>query len=373
MGSPPVIWYPVHTATNRRTPATLADSAIGTGRHHHARRARRASSFSRSSARYRAQFTPGGCPIERATCSSSSRSSSVSCRQSGHSARCRSTRSRSAGGSSPRRYGTRSVSGCFAISALLHRLLQGRERTVQVDSHGRLRALEHPGDIVGRHVFLHPEEHGSTLARSQSIHRGAQVLHRPLRAQLLGRVGDRRRLPLEDRLVLVAVVTRPHLPPAILALVVEAEVDQDPVEPGRELRPPAEAPGRLEETDERLLRDVARVLAVAQHRPGEAIRPLLVARHEEVERRLVPPGHALAERLVRWLHPAVVLSAPTWSIPAPGPQAPPYCRTSRASSRRSWLSSTQGNDRSLTDRFDGGWVRSFTAKPRGGDDFRKPR
>src|SRR4030095_2383202 len=129
--------------------------------------------------------------------------------------------------------------------------------------------------------------------------------------------------PLEEWLApLVTVVTRPQLPPAMLALVVETEVDQDPVEPGRELRPAAEAPGRLEEADERLLRDVPGVLAVAQDGPGEAVRPLLVARHEEVERRLVPPGHALAERLVRWLHSAVVLSAPTSSLPAPGPQAP---------------------------------------------------
>src|SRR5262245_9308260 len=263
----------------------------------------------------------------------SSRSSSVSCRQSGHSERWRSTRSRSAGGSSPRRYGTRSVSGCVAISALLHRLLQGRERTVQVDAHGRLGALEYLGDVVRRHVLLHPEQHGGPLTRGQSIHRGAQVLHCSLVGELVDGVGDGRRLPVEDRLTLVVIIARPQLPPAILPFVVEAKVDQDPVEPGGELRPAAEAPGRLVKADEGLLRDVARVLVVAQDGPSEAVRPLLVARHQEVERRLVPLGHALAERLVGWLHPAVVLSAPTWSLPALGPQASPYCRTLRASSR----------------------------------------
>src|SRR5437867_4241668 len=323
-GSAPVnVSRPLHTARKRRTLATATDSASGAGRHHHARRPRRASSFSRSSARLRAQFTAGGCPIERATWPSRSRSCSVSCRQSGHSSRCRATRSRSAGGSSPRRYGTRSVSGCFSMSALLHRLLEGRQRAVQVDAHGRLGTLEHLGDLVGRHVLLHPEQDRGPLARRELVHRRGQLLHRPLPAQLVHSVDDRCRLPLEEWIVaVVTFVARPELPPAMLALVVQAEVDQDPVEPGRELRPPAEAPGRLVQSDERVLGEVACILGVTEDGPGETVRPLLVARHEEIERGLVPLGHTRAERFVRWLHSAVVPSSFTLSLLTPRPQGP---------------------------------------------------
>src|SRR6266446_3613869 len=313
-GSAPVdVSRPLHTATRRRSaPATLADSTSGAGRHHHTRRPRRASSFSRSS---------------------------------------------------PRRYGTRSVSGCFAMSALLHRLLEGRQRAVQMDAHGRLGTLEHLGDLVGRQVLLDPEQYRGPLARREPVHRCAQFLHSPLPAELVHGVGDRRRLPLEDRIgAVVAFVAHPELPPAMLALVVQAEVDEDTVEPGRELRPPAEAPGRLVEADERLLREVARILGVAEHGPGEAVRPLLVASHEEVERRLVPLGHALAERLVRWLHSAVVPSSFTLSLPTPRPQASPYCRTSRRSSRRSCRRSRRSSRRSRTSTRSSRWSSRSSAR-----------
>src|SRR5207245_5348803 len=62
-------------------------------------------------------------------------------------------------------------------------------------------------------------------------------------------------------------------------------------------------------------RDVAGILRVTEHRPGEAVCTLLVARHEEIEGRLVPLGHALTERFVRWLHSPVVPSPFTLSLP----------------------------------------------------------
>src|SRR5439155_22767294 len=107
-----------------------------------------------------------------------------------------------------------------------------------------------------------------------------------------------------------------------LPILVQAEVDQDPVEPGRELRPPAEAPGRLVQSDERVLGEVACILGVTEDGPGETVRPLLVARHGEIERGLVPLGHTRAERFVRWLHSAVVPSSFTLSLLTPRPQGP---------------------------------------------------
>src|SRR2546428_1319 len=56
------------------------------------------------------------------------------------------------------------------MSALLHCLLEGRQRSVQMDAHGRLGTLEHLGDLVGRQVLLDPEQYGGPLTRRQPVH-----------------------------------------------------------------------------------------------------------------------------------------------------------------------------------------------------------
>src|SRR5262245_35230594 len=238
------------------------------------------------------------------------------------------------------------------MSALLHSLLQGRERAVQMDAHGRLGALEHPGDVVRGHVLLNPQENRRPLARSQAIDRRSQCLQRFLPAQLVDRIADRRRLPVEDRLAsVVVVILNPELPPLVLALVVQTQVDQDPIEPRRELRATTKAPGHLVEPDEGLLRHVPCVLGVAEDGPGEAICPLLIARHEEVEGRLVSPGHALTERFVCWLHSPGVPSPFTLSLPTVPRQVSSRryrLRSSCARSRRSWRGSRPSSRRSRT-------------------------
>src|SRR5439155_1018987 len=102
----------------------------------------------------------------------------------------------------------------------------------------------------------------------------------------------------------------PELPPPMLAPLIEAQVDDDAVEPGRELRAAVEAPRRLEDPDEGLLRQVACVLGVSHDGPCEPVRAPLVARDEGVKRRLVALGSAPAQHLVRELHAAIVLSSP---------------------------------------------------------------
>src|SRR5439155_565867 len=102
----------------------------------------------------------------------------------------------------------------------------------------------------------------------------------------------------------------PELPPPMLAPLIEAQVDDDAVEPGRELRAAVEAPRRLEDPDEGLLRQVACVLGVSHDGPCEPVRAPLVARDEGVKRRLVALGRAPAQHLVRELHAAIVLSSP---------------------------------------------------------------
>src|SRR5439155_1225449 len=83
------------------------------------------------------------------------------------------------------------------------------------------------------------------------------------------------------------LVTHPELPAPMLAPLIETQVDDDAVEPGRELRAAVEAPRRLEDPDEGLLRQVARVLGVSHDGPCEPVRASLLARDEGVKRRLV--------------------------------------------------------------------------------------
>src|SRR5437763_1103057 len=251
----------------------------------------------------------------------SARTPSASCRQSGQASRCRATRSRSLGASSPRTYGPSSVSGWFAISARLHRLLECPQRPVQVHAHRRLRALQHRGDLRGRELLLHLEDHRRALLAREPVHRRPERGQRPLPAEGVDGVGERGRLAVEERLarVRIRLVARPEAPAPALPAVVQAQVDQDPVEPGREFRAPGEARRGLVEPDERLLRQIARVLGVPEDGPGEPVRAFLVSRDEEVERRLVSIGHTLAKHFIGRLHAPRVL-APTFPLLTPTPQ-----------------------------------------------------
>src|SRR3990167_2636000 len=176
------------------------------------------------------------------------------------------------------------------MSAPLHGLPERLERPVQVHPHRRLRALEHGRDLRGRELLLHREEHGRPLARREPVDGCPERAHRLLASELVGRVMRGCGLPLEEPTALrLVLVPGPEPPPAIPPAMVQAEVEDDPVEPRRESSAPAEAPGGLVEPDERLLRDVARVLRMAQDGPREAPRTLAIPLDQEGERPLPPP------------------------------------------------------------------------------------
>jgi len=111
-----------------------------------------------------------------------------------------------------------------------------------------------------------------------------------MRVRLIGPVGAR-----------IAPADEP--PPAAPApLLVQAAIDQDPVEPRRELRLPRERAGRFVEADERFLRAIPGVLAIAQHRPGDPVGPLLVALHQEIEGSRFSLGDRTAQLFIARLH-----------------------------------------------------------------------
>src|SRR5207249_2327079 len=205
-----------------------------------------------------------------------------------------------------------SGSGCVPMSGRPHRLPERCERAVEVHPHRRLRALQHRRDLRRRQLLLYLKDHGRALLRREPAHGLPEPLQRPLPSDRVHGVVGGCRLAVEEWLVRlgIALVTHPELPAPMLAPLIETQVDDDAVEPGRELRPAVEAPRRLEDPDEGLLRQVARVLGVSHDGPCEPVRASLVARDEGVKRRLVALGRAPAQHLVRELHAAIVLSSP---------------------------------------------------------------
>src|SRR5205809_1519153 len=205
-----------------------------------------------------------------------------------------------------------SGSGSVPMSGRPHRLPERCERAVEVHPHRCLRALQHRRDLRRRQLLLYLKDHGRALLRREPAHGLPEPLQRPLPSDRVHGVVGGCRLAVEEWLVRlgIALVTYPELPPPMLAPLIETQVDDDAVEPGRELRAAVEAPRRLEDPDEGLLRQVARVFGVPHDRPCEPVRAPLVARDEGVKCRLVALGRAPAEHLVRELHAAIVLSSP---------------------------------------------------------------
>src|SRR5262249_6744696 len=87
-------------------------------------------------------------------------------------------------------------------------------------------------------------------------------------------------------------------PALSLPRLVETAVDQDPVEPGRKLGLARERRGGLVEPDECLLGTVLGLFPIAYNRPRNAVGPLLIARDQQVEGRLITLRHSSAEVLV---------------------------------------------------------------------------
>src|SRR5437899_5314873 len=168
-------------------------------------------------------------------------------------------------------------------------------------SHRRFRQVKHRRDLLGGELLAALEEHGRPLLRGELLDRLPDLAHVSLRPHGLDGIDERRRLPL-DGIALTLLGTAapaeepPPSPPS--ALMIQTAVDEDAVEPGRELRLPREGPRRLVQADERFLGAILGVFPVAHDGPGDAIRPLLVALHEVVEGSPVPVRDSLAERFI---------------------------------------------------------------------------
>src|SRR6266702_5369870 len=168
-------------------------------------------------------------------------------------------------------------------------------------SYRRFRQMKHRRDLLGGELLAALEEHGRPLLRGELLDRLPDLAHVSLRPHGLDGIDERRRLPL-DGIALTLLGTAapaeepPPSPPS--ALMIQTAVDEDAVEPGRELRLPREGPRRLVQADERFLGAILGVFPVAHDGPGDAIRPLLVALHEVVEGSPIPFRDSLAERFV---------------------------------------------------------------------------
>src|SRR5712691_492357 len=171
-----------------------------------------------------------------------------------------------------------------------------------MNPHRRFRQVEHHSDLLGRELLPTLEEHGRSLLRGELLDLLPDLAHVSLRPHRLGGIHERRRVPLDGiaALALLARAAPAHepTPSPAPALMVQAAVDEDAVEPGGELRLPREGPRRLVQANERFLGAILGVFSVAHDGPGDAIRPLLVALHEVVEGSPVPFRDSLAERFI---------------------------------------------------------------------------
>src|SRR5712692_5127765 len=168
-------------------------------------------------------------------------------------------------------------------------------------SHRRFRQVKHRRDLLGGELLAALEEHGRPLLRGELLDGLPDLVHVSLRTQGLGGIHERRRQPLDGiALTLLATPAPAEEPPPSPppALMVQTAVDEDAVEPRRELRLPREGPRRLVQADERFLGAILGVFPVAHDGPGDAIRPLLVALHEVVEGSPIPVRDSLAQRFI---------------------------------------------------------------------------
>src|SRR5580704_15589130 len=135
-----------------------------------------------------------------------------------------------------------------------------------------LRTLQQFAYFAAGESLLRLQQYCGPLLRRKLVERRPEPADRLLQHRLaLGAGFTRRRIES----VFVRIVAARSLerceppPPSIAPLMVDAQVDQDPVEPSRKARAPVEAAGRLVEPDESVLRDVARVGFVAENRRRE--------------------------------------------------------------------------------------------------------
>src|SRR5581483_10606275 len=138
-------------------------------------------------------------------------------------------------------------------------------RVVESAHHGAFRAVEHLADLRVGEPFHFAEEYDRSMIGGQLFHRGAQPARDLGVARAVeGLVGVERRGKGGHLAALVRLERHLRLL-ALPALMVDAEVEGDPVHPRVEPRVALEAVEVLVRLRERLLHDVERVVAAAEH------------------------------------------------------------------------------------------------------------
>src|SRR5581483_4562417 len=84
--------------------------------------------------------------------------------------------------------------------------------------------------------------------------------------------------------------------------MIDAQVHDDPIQPGEELRVAGKALEVLVHLEKRLLADVARVVMVVHHSEGHGIRPALVTNHQLAKRGRIAPAGLVDEPLFVRVH-----------------------------------------------------------------------
>jgi hypothetical protein len=174
---------------------------------------------------------------------------------------------------------------------------------MNVDARRILRTIENLRNLAAGEPFLYLEEHGSALIGRKLFKRLGEASGRlPAdRGDIRPGLGRRR---LDSRFVRVVARTgkrQQFAPPFPSPLVVDTQVDQHAVKPGRKARAAVESIGRLKQTDKGVLRDIAGVGFIAEDRAGKAVGARLMAFDQLLERLAVVLRDSCAQFLIRKL------------------------------------------------------------------------
>jgi len=163
----------------------------------------------------------------------------------------------------------------------------------QAAHHGALGAVDALGDLLVGHALklAHDDDLAVLLGQTVDplVERGAKL------ARLEGGRGLERRAPRRRRTTLGRLVQALLARATLLATLVDADVDDDPVQPGKGGRATLEALGGAHHLDERVVHGVERFVLVLEDGPCERVDLAMVPTVKRLDVELVAvlvPNHA---------------------------------------------------------------------------------
>lgn len=160
---------------------------------------------------------------------------------------------------------------------------------MEMNPHSSLSSLHHLGDLGDRKPLMISQEKGGALISRQRFQSHAELtLNLSRRCFLIWRRRSVGHNPLLGKLLVLSIKLFPR-ESSSAAMVIEAEVDENAIEPSVKSRLPVETLDLREGAKEGLLRHIFRLLAIVREIQRDLIGPLHIAEHKHIKRLALPP------------------------------------------------------------------------------------